>query len=555
MDDFQVVEVPGMGQVRFPATMNDEQISAAIKANSQGMPKAQPPKKPLAWSDVPGEAMVNLPSSMGGLLGNVAQAIASPLQTIGGAADVAAGALRNITPRPIANLINRFEIDPQAQERAVNAANAAGGMLKERYGSTEALKNTLATDPAGVASDVAGVLSGGGAVASRVPGMAAAGQAAARAGAAIDPLVLALKGTQAAGKGISKAVAQGVGLQTGTGIAPLAEATRVGRYEPAGGEAQTSFTQNLRGQANMTDVLSDAKTNLDAMRQAKGKEYRANEAAYANDATTLNFADIDNALNNSINSIKVTSPQGTSKYKVGTDELKKIQEVQSVIDDWRSAPDLHTVEGLDALKQRIGAIYPDNPKQLQAQRVISDAYNAVKKTIEAQAPGYAKTMKDYSEATETIREIEKALSLNNKASADTAMRKLQSLMRNNVNTSYGYRTDLARTLESEGGKQIMPALAGQALSEWSPRGLQRATALPSGGMAYMVGGPVAAATSLAASSPRLMGETAFAIGKGQRLADQLRGKIPNIPNAPISPMDAARLAQQLQRWQQQGAQQ
>jgi hypothetical protein len=291
------------------------------------------------------------------------------------------------------------------------------------------------------------------------------------------------------------------------------------------------------------------------VRQAKGKEYRANEAAYANDATILNFADIDNALNNSINSIKVTSPQGTSKYKVGTDELKKIQEVQSVIDDWRSAPDLHTVEGLDALKQRIGAIYPDNPKQLQAQRVISDAYNAVKKTIETQAPGYAKTMKDYSEATETIREIEKALSLNNKASADTAMRKLQSLMRNNVNTSYGYRTDLARTLESEGGKQIMPALAGQALSEWSPRGLQRATALPSGGMAYMVGGPVAAATSLAASSPRLMGETAFAIGKGQRLADQLRNKIPNLPNAPISPMDAARLAQQLQRWQQQGAQQ
>jgi len=555
MDDFQVVEVPGMGQVRFPATMNDEQISAAIKANSQGMPKAQPFKKPLAWSDVPGEAMSNLPSSMGGLLSNVAQAIASPLQTIGGAADVAAGALQNITPKPIANFINRFEIDPQAQQRAVNAANAAGGMLKERYGSTEALKNTLATDPAGVASDVAGVLSGGGAVASRVPGMAAAGQVAARAGAAIDPLVLALKGTQAAGKGISKAVAQGVGLQTGTGIAPLAEATRVGRYEPAGGEAQTSFTQNLRGQANMTDVLSDAKTNLDAMRQAKGKEYRANEAAYANDATTLNFADIDNALNNSINSIKVTSPQGTSKYKVGTDELKKIQEVQSVIDDWRSAPDLHTVEGLDALKQRIGAIYPDNPKQLQAQRVISDAYNAVKKTIETQAPGYAKTMKDYSEATETIREIEKALSLNNKASADTAMRKLQSLMRNNVNTSYGYRTDLARTLESEGGKQIMPALAGQALSEWSPRGLQRATALPSGGMAYMVGGPVAAVTSLAASSPRLMGETAFAIGKGQRLADQLRGKIPNLPNTPISPMDAARLAQQLQRWQQQGAQQ
>jgi hypothetical protein len=57
---------------------------------------------------------------------------------------------------------------------------------------------------------------------------------------------------------------------------------------------------------------------------------------------------------------------------------------------------------------------------------------------------------------------------------------------------------------------------------------------------------------LALTSPRAVGEVTYATGRAAKLADQLRQQA---PNSPISPMDAARLAQQLQRWQQQGAQQ
>ena len=66
----------------------------------------------------------------------------------------------------------------------------------------------------------------------------------------------------------------------------------------------------------------------------------------------------------------------------------------------------------------------------------------------------------------------------------------------------------------------MPALAGQALSEWTPRGLQRATALPTAGGAYLMGEPALAGASIAASSPRLVGETALKAGQ---LARGLRG--------------------------------
>jgi len=72
--------------------------------------------------------------------------------------------------------------------------------------------------------------------------------------------------------------------------------------------------------------------------------------------------------------------------------------------------------------------------QKQVQRVVSAVRNTVKDTIVAQDKNYTKTMKAYEEALSLEREIERALSLGNRSAADTAIRKLQSLTRNNANT-------------------------------------------------------------------------------------------------------------------------
>jgi hypothetical protein len=103
------------------------------------------------------------------------------------------------------------------------------------------------------------------------------------------------------------------------------------------------------------------------------------------------------------------------------------------------------------------------------------------------------------------------------------MRKLQSLMRNNVSTNYGQRVKLAQELEQQGGNQIMPALAGQALNDLAPRGLARI----GGGLA--AGGAVINPATLAAlpfASPRLVGEAAYYAGQtskgGNALADFAR---------------------------------
>ena len=90
-----------------------------------------------------------------------------------------------------------------------------------------------------------------------------------------------------------------------------------------------------------------------------------------------------------------------------------------------------------------------------------------------------------------------------------------------------------------GGNEMMPALAGQALNEFTPRGLQRATAAPEAFLAYGAGGPALAAIDLAASSPRLVGEAAYKYGQ---IANALNKAKQPISNKILVSPQQARLA-------------
>ena len=173
----------------------------------------------------------------------------------------------------------------------------------------------------------------------------------------------------------------------------------------------------------------------------------------------------------------------------------------------------HTPEGIDALKQKLGGILEGvDFKEKTANMVGKQVYNKVKDTINTQAPKYAEVMKDYSEASDLIREIERSLSLGpaGKASADTAMRKLQSLTRNNVNTNYGNRLELAKQLE-QAGMPIMGALAGQSMNTLMPRGLAGLGGLGTLGASYLAN-PYALG-ALPFQSPMAVGAGAYGAGK------------------------------------------
>ena len=325
------------------------------------------------------------------------------------------------------------------------------------------------------------------------------------------------RGIQAAGEGIRR----GLGLTTGAGEESIAQALRAGR------EGNQTFLKNIRGDVSSMDVLDQAKDALANMRATRSQAYKQGIQSTMPSAeivagkalpkapTKLNFAPITGSLDDVVESLKVKTPTG-SQFKIGSAEISKIEELQDVVKTWQKDPTLHTAEGLDALKQRLDALYPDSPMQKQVQRAVTSVRNTVKDTIVAQDKNYAKTMKAYEESLSLEREIERALSLGNRSAADTAIRKLQSLTRNNANTNYGYRMELVKALQNQGGEDLMPALAGQALSSFTPRGLAgQGAALGIGAGGALTVNPMALA-ALPLTSPRLVGMGAYGLGRATR---------------------------------------
>jgi len=454
------------------------------------------PKQPeqMTAGEVAQTAISNVPSSFANLVGNIAQAVTSPIQTAKSVLDLGAGILQNVLPEGLVQAVGE-------DKASRDVARKVGQFYVDRYGSVGGAKRAIAEDPVGVLADVSTVLSGGAMAAPR-----AVAQPLARAASAVDPLAIAgrtaLGAAQIGGQGLQSVL----GMTTGAGKESVRQAFEAGRR---GGTTAEQFRANITGRSDPTEILDIAKANLDEMNRLKQTEYRSGMVNIKNDKTTLDFTDIDKALQNATNKV-------TFKGKVVNENAaRRLDDAKQVVDEWKAydPANFHTPEGLDALKKRVGDILESVPfEQKTARAAVGEVYNSIKSSIQKQAPTYAQTMRAYTEASDQIREIERALSLGKGASVDTAMRKLQSLMRNNVQTNYGQRVKLAKELEKVGGQEMMPGLAGQALSELTPRGLQTAATIPTSLLAYGVGGLPSAGLSLLSASPRVVGETAYGAG-------------------------------------------
>lgn len=503
-------------------------------------------KPEMTWGQTAVEAVKSLPRSTYNVAKGVAEAVMSPLETARGVVDIAAGGLQNILPESLVQAVNRIDPNAESAEEARRKASAVGEFYKQRYGSEEGLKQAIATDPASVLADVASVATGGGAAVSKVPGLTKAGQTVAKAGQAIDPLSLTVRGVAKGAPYVGGKVADVVGgIATQTGGESLRQAARAGAE---GGERASGFLANLRGNVPMEAVLDDVKGAVREMRAQRADAYKSGMAGVNKDPAILKFDPIDKALGDVVS-------VGSFKGKVINRSTAEVQQkIADLVNEWRNAnpADFHTVEGMDALKRAIGDIR-DSTQFGTPSRVVADrVYNAVKGQINMQAPGYAKVMKDYEDASRLVKEIERSLSVGEKASADTAMRKLQSLTRNNVNTNYGNRRQLASELEKYGAPNLMSDLSGQALSAFTPRGLGNVVA---GGTA--IGGLYSsnplAIPALAIQSPRLMGEAAYYAGKTARGASIVSKEVNDLAKRlGVTPSVAANILYQAQENTQRG---
>lgn len=462
--------------------------------------------EPIPFSTM--KMLANAPGSFyKNTIGGLVEALSSPVQTARGIADVAAGGFYNAMPAVVQRGINAIEVNPAAQQRAIQTANVVGQELVKPYSSAQGFKQTVEEDPFRILSDVS-MLAGGAGAGLKAANIGAkttqAGNVLSAASNVLNPVTQAIAATKAVGKG-AEAIGKGyLAAKSGVGMEPIEQAIKAGKV------GNQTFLENMRDKVPSLQVLDDAKSNLAQMNADKMKEYRSGMVNIKNDKTVLDFTGIDNALKNAES---MAYYKGKIKDQTAANVL---EDMKKKVADWKNSnpADYHTPEGMDALKQ---TLYESFGKLAREEKTAYAAgkqvYDSVKSEIGKQAPTYAQVMKGYSESSDLINEIERTLSLGDKASADTAMRKLQSLMRNNVNTNYGQRVSLAQELSKAGGIDLMPALAGQAMNSLTPRGLQGASNVPTAYLAYGAGGPALAAADVLSSSPRVVGETAYKYGQ------------------------------------------
>jgi hypothetical protein len=192
----------------------------------------------------------------------------------------------------------------------------------------------------------------------------------------------------------------------------------------------------------------------------------------------------------------------------------------------------NTIAGFDKLKQAIGEIVFDKnmaPENTAARKAAMGVYNSIKEEIGKQAPNYAKAMEQAQKHIEELHEIRSTLSLGEKKSVDQALAKLQSTLRNDVASRFGFRKKALLDELAKYEPTLPYELAGQSASAVLPRGLAKfagtinagthaAVGAAHGGVMGGLGAMLtpAALIPLALSSPRLVNEARYGVGAATR---------------------------------------
>ena len=492
-------------RVTAPDNVSEQDVLDQIKATHVAA-DIQKNYSKMSVGELAKETISNIPSSAVRFGESVVQPVLHPIQTGENLAMIGKGVMQKL------GVISGKD--------ATQYADAVGQFLMDRYGSKDAILKTLVTDPVGIAADVSTVLSAGGSLAVRAPGLVSRiGEAAQTAGRLTNPLSAVVPA--------AKVAAEGLGITTGVSSEPIHIAAQAGAE---GGEASKAFLEQMRGQAPVEDVVSDARAAVANLRQQRGQIYRQEMASIGGDKTILGFDDVDKAVTGTVKKFKGVniSPSVGAVY----------EKIRDYVTQWKSLDpeEYHTAEGFDALKQLVGDVRESTKYGTAERKAADDVYNAIKNTIVKQNPKYGEIMKGYQEASNQINEIEKTLSTNPKASIDTALRKITSALRDNVNTNYGKRKELVGFLARSGAKNLLQKIAGQALKAAAPRGVVGRLGAGALGIESMqallaASNPLLAAKIAAVaglSSPRLVGEAAHLAGRASKLPFRSAGLVSRI---------------------------
>ncbi len=473
--------VPYSGEVKpEPPLTFGNAVSGAIKNFVPSLKKAVEPFRD--------ENIVQTAKETAGGIGTLGRSLAS--QAAIGDPEMAGAISRQegITGKP----------SPVREAQAAEGAKGADVLNKvrqhytERYGSLQGFYKALKDDPVGVAADASVFLSAGETALAKIPGVAKVARAVGEVPAAATSHV----------------------LSPFTGVSPtsLRQAIKAGRVR------ETEYIDSLAGRLPAEETVKMSVKSLGKMRKELGNNYRAAMKVMGMDHEPIDF---NKVLKGWQDAQEYGHYEGValSERTAGLDT-----KVLNALDQWyqlgtANPEKFFSPTGLDALKKKIRImkenISPTAPNARVDRAYLGDLERTIKEQIIEQAPIYEKIMRDYAVGEEGVEEMERALSLGDKASFDTGIRKLMSGMRNNVNTNFGNRLKMIDKLEEYGAKGLKSRLAGMEASSGLPRGLAGRNPVLTG-LASLLD-PRALAL-LPFESPNLVGRGLYAAGSVPRVA-------------------------------------
>lgn len=490
---------------KFEITAPDDATEEQVMSYAQQQFSQQQPKQEQSQSDF--DRMVsNIPSSAAQFGKDLIQPILHPLDTAESMAQLFFGLGDKATG------MQSPGVNPQV-------VDAVGQFMKERY--IDSPRESFIQDPVGMGSDVLGLLAGGGALAAKVPGQVGRyGALINRAANIADPINIVGKAGGSAKRAIQKGATELIGETTGVGGGAAERA--INRSD--------DFKTGLKGEKTAKEVVDDAKSLMHQLSEKKRQSYLTNMENAEGFANTADLSNIQRSLRESFDNFGVSGRIGddgslflergrnTKLDKAGISELNNIYDE---IAGWQKrVGDNVTYKDLDNLKGLLDKTYSENS---DVRAFVAKVRKSISNELNANVDGYASAMSEYQKYLDIEHDL-KALSLTDKASTDTTLKKLSSTFRKN----FEGRTEAIKAAQEVGldFDKVMDTVAGMQMSPLLARGLMGKMSITSGiaGTAAGIAGIVnpKIVLMLAGTSPRVMAQTLGFLGWNKKQINKFK---------------------------------
>lgn len=352
---------------------------------------------------------------------------------------------------------------------------------------------------AGLASRTAAAL-GKGAVKAAGEAVASTGRVAGRAGALPGFAASEIQGTL-----------------TGTSGETIRQAFAAAR---AGGDELKAFTENLRKNVTPEQLVNKMREATDIIQAQKSQRFGQMLETIGDE--TVNASDILPSVVEDLKKVGViVDDKGQldfsgSKFRTVPAAQSKLQ---AMYDEVAGLGSSQTIRNIDTSRQALKALLlsGDDASANTANMVITGAIDRVRGAGK-QVKGYGEALEQFAEDAEFLDEVMRSLGSGDKATIDTAYRKLATALK----TNNEQRKALLEELDQATGGYILSSVAGQQLSEELPRGLFRQIAAGIAGAGIATGSVgTGIVPALLFASPRAAGEVLRALGIGARKVDEM----------------------------------